>query len=173
MLKLSPGQADLAASGAAVARRVAVSIAPADTVADDYTGPALEGVCHAATRFDPARNVPFEAFAARGARSAIIDFQRANHWGPRDTMGAPSARTVETVPDFAPNAGTAVPDFADDACVAADISRLPARLRFVAAAYAAGYRPTEIAPLMGVTPSRVSQLRREAVEMLGAEYGGQ
>ena len=41
------------------------------------------GLVEAAQRFDPAREVPFERFAARRIRGAILDAVRAVDWAPR------------------------------------------------------------------------------------------
>lgn len=40
---------------------------------EDVHGPAMVGLCEAATRYDPARREPFVAFAARRIRGAVLD----------------------------------------------------------------------------------------------------
>jgi len=40
---------------------------------EDIYGPAMLGLCEAATRYDPARREPFIAFAARRIRGAVLD----------------------------------------------------------------------------------------------------
>jgi RNA polymerase sigma factor for flagellar operon FliA len=54
---------------------------------------ARTGLWHAARRFDPARNVPFEAFAKRRVAGAIIDALRVEHLVPR-LRGTRSAALV-------------------------------------------------------------------------------
>ena len=41
------------------------------------------GLVEAAQRFDPSRGVPFDRFAARRIRGAILDAVRAVDWAPR------------------------------------------------------------------------------------------
>jgi RNA polymerase sigma factor for flagellar operon FliA len=41
------------------------------------------GLVEAAQRFDPSRGVPFDRFAARRIRGAILDSVRASDWAPR------------------------------------------------------------------------------------------
>src|SRR5258706_1845481 len=47
------------------------------------------GLVEAAQRFDPSRGVPFDRFAARRIRGAILDSVRASDWAPRSvrTLG--------------------------------------------------------------------------------------
>lgn len=70
-------------------------------------------------------------------------------------------------------------DRADDGCsvegVVGDrleverlLALLPPRYRFLAGALAEGYLPSEVAVVLGVTPSRVSQLRREMAALAAA-----
>jgi len=53
------------------------------------------GVVEAAWRFDPTRGVPFERFAARRVRGAVLDAVRADDWMPRSVRAA--ARRIELV----------------------------------------------------------------------------
>jgi RNA polymerase sigma factor for flagellar operon FliA len=52
------------------------------------------GLIEAAHRFDPARGVPFDRFAAQRIRGAILDAVRAADWAPRSLRTA--ARSVDT-----------------------------------------------------------------------------
>ena len=52
------------------------------------------GLIEAAHRYDPARGVPFERFAAQRIRGAILDAVRAADWAPRSLRTA--ARSVDT-----------------------------------------------------------------------------
>src|SRR5437660_2289341 len=52
------------------------------------------GLIEAAHRYDPARGVPFERFAAQRIRGAILDAVRAADWAPRSLRNA--ARSVDT-----------------------------------------------------------------------------
>ena len=53
------------------------------------------GVVEAACRFDPARGVPFERFAAWRVRGAVLDAVRATDWTPRSVRSA--ARRIDLV----------------------------------------------------------------------------
>jgi RNA polymerase sigma factor for flagellar operon FliA len=52
------------------------------------------GLIEAAHRFDPARGVPFDRFAAQRIRGAILDAVRSADWAPRSLRTA--ARSVDT-----------------------------------------------------------------------------
>ncbi|MBU3700899.1 MAG: sigma-70 family RNA polymerase sigma factor [Acidimicrobiia bacterium] len=53
------------------------------------------GVVEAAWRFDPSRGVPFERYAARRVRGAVLDAVRAEDWVPRSVRA--EARRIELV----------------------------------------------------------------------------
>ena len=53
------------------------------------------GVVEAAWRFDPSFGVPFERFAARRVRGAVLDAVRATDWAPRSVRAA--ARRIDLV----------------------------------------------------------------------------
>jgi len=53
------------------------------------------GVVEAAWRFDPTRGVPFERYAARRVRGAVLDAVRAEDWVPRSVRA--EARRIELV----------------------------------------------------------------------------
>lgn len=53
------------------------------------------GVVEAAWRFDPSRGVPFERYAARRVRGAVLDALRAEDWVPRSVRA--EARRIELV----------------------------------------------------------------------------
>jgi RNA polymerase sigma factor for flagellar operon FliA len=53
------------------------------------------GLVEAARRFDPDRGVPFDRFAARRIRGAILDAVRAADWAPRSVRN--NARRLEAI----------------------------------------------------------------------------
>lgn len=53
------------------------------------------GLVEAARRYDPARGVPFSAYAARRVRGSVVDALRGDDWVPRSTRAA--ARRLESV----------------------------------------------------------------------------
>lgn len=66
------------------------------------------GLVEAARRWDPARGVPFERFAARRIRGAILDAVRAADWAPRSVRAV--GRALEAVEQELANAGGAAPN---------------------------------------------------------------
>lgn len=62
-----------------IVRDVALRV-PAHVSREDLLGAGLEGLTTAARTYDPARGVPFAAFAARRIRGAITDELRSVDW---------------------------------------------------------------------------------------------
>jgi RNA polymerase sigma factor for flagellar operon FliA len=185
------------------------------------------GLVEAGARFDAVRGVPFDKFAARRIRGAILDAVRAADWAPRSVRAR--SRTADstaqrlaselgrtpTTAELAEALGTSVGDLVnlrdrvfrsvvlaldhqvggttpDDASLVEVIhdrtvmepeeelearemraylrdavGLLPERHRFVVVGYfLEGRTSEEIAATLGVTESRVSQLRSEALQML-------
>jgi RNA polymerase sigma factor for flagellar operon FliA len=196
------------------------------------------GLVEAARRYDEARGVPFERFAAQRIRGAILDAVRAADWAPRSVRVL--ARRLESVEQRLATQLGRVPSL-DEMAEALDMSRaelsrlqdrmfrsvvlalehevgdvteedltlvdvlvderqvepleeletrelhgylrdaislLPERHRLVVVGYfLEGRTSQELARFLGVTESRVSQLRSEALLMLKegieAQYDGE
>ncbi|HEV3226808.1 MAG TPA: FliA/WhiG family RNA polymerase sigma factor [Acidimicrobiales bacterium] len=185
------------------------------------------GLVEAARRFDESRGVPFDRFAARRIRGAILDSVRAADWAPRSvrTLGrkleqveqelANNRGELPTTNDVADALGlsrdelhrlrdrvfrsvvlalehivtspdddglTLVDVLADRTAVEPSeeletrellgylrdaVGLLPERHRIVIVGYfLEGKTSLELAELLGVTESRISQLRSESLEML-------
>jgi RNA polymerase sigma factor for flagellar operon FliA len=185
------------------------------------------GLVEAARRYDPSRGVPFDRYAARRIRGAILDSVRAADWAPRSvrtlgrkleqieqqlaaaggepaTSGGVAAalglsekelhrlrdrvfRSVvlaleHVVADADAEGLTLVDVLADRTAVEPAeeletrellgylrdaVSLLPERHRIVVVGYfLEGRTSLELANLLGVTESRVSQIRSESLEML-------
>jgi RNA polymerase sigma factor for flagellar operon FliA len=185
------------------------------------------GLVEAGARFDAERGVPFDKFAARRIRGAILDAVRAADWAPRSVRARSRAADstaqrlaselgrTPTTAELAEALGTSVGDLVnlrdrvfrsvvlaldhqvggttpDDASLVEVIhdrtmmepeeelearemraylrdavGLLPERHRFVVVGYfLEGRTSEEIASTLGVTESRVSQLRSEALAML-------
>jgi len=195
---------------------------------DDLARAGALGLVEAARRWDESRGVPFDRFAARRIKGAILDAVRAADWAPRSvravgrrlndveqsltaqlgrvpstdevatalgldadelarlsdrvyrsvvlalehpmhTSGEESLTLVDVLCD-----GTLGPDeelearellaYLDDA-----VRLLPERHRLVIVGYFIdGHTSGDMARFLGVTESRISQLRSEALEMLKA-----
>lgn len=185
------------------------------------------GLVEAARRYDASRGVPFDRFAARRIRGAILDSVRAADWAPRSVRTL--SRKLEQVEQELANTGGELPstnDVADALGLSRDelhrlrdrvfrsvvlalehmvsspndegltlgdvladrtavepseeletrellgylrdaVGLLPDRHRLVVVGYfLEGKTSLELANLLGVTESRISQLRSEALEML-------
>ena len=194
---------------------------------DELARAGALGLVEAARRYDEARGVPFERFAAQRIRGAILDAVRAADWAPRSVRNL--ARKLESVEQRlatqlgrVPNAAEMaealdmsreelsrlqdrmfrsvvlaleheVTDEADEDLTLVDvlvdnhsvepleelearelhsylrdaIALLPERQRLVVVGYfLEGRTSQELARFLGVTESRVSQLRSEALMML-------
>jgi len=192
------------------------------------------GLVEAARRYDGARGVPFERFAAQRIRGAILDAVRAADWAPRSVRTL--ARTLEetgqrlatslgrppTTEEMAEALGTTTQEVVKlqnrihrsvvlaldhhltdsdgntgtlgDTVTSPDlepseelehrelhaylrdaVKLLPERHRFVVIGYfLEGRSSAELARFLGITESRVSQLRSEALgllrEAISAQY---
>ena len=69
------------------------------------------GLVEAAQRFDPSRGVPFDRFAARRIRGAILDAVRAVDWAPRSVRAL--GRHLETIEQELASANGSSPSPAD------------------------------------------------------------
>ena len=188
---------------------------------EDLVSAGQLALTQAATAFDPARGVPFPAYARTRIRGALIDELRAVDWASRgvrsrarsrdnavECLGARLGRTP-TRTEVAAELGSSLDDvatldgdlnrsvvlslqgFADGvdpealvsrraagpeevllhreraAYVVAAVQELPERLRTVVVGCFFEDRPmAELAAKLGVTESRISQLRAEAMSLL-------
>ena len=204
---------------------------------DELARAGALGLVEAARRFDEARGVPFDRFAAQRIRGAILDAVRAADWAPRSVRTL--ARKLESVEQRLATELGRVPspvemaealgmtrdelsrlqdrlfrsvvlalehevnDDSDEDLTLVDVLRdrstvepleeletrelhaylrdavslLPERHRLVIVGYFLDGRTSqELARFLGVTESRVSQLRSEALQMLKegieAQYTG-
>jgi RNA polymerase sigma factor FliA len=183
------------------------------------------GLVEAANRYDDSRGVPFDRFAARRIRGAVLDAVRSADWAPRSVRSASrKADTIEqelaarlgrvpSVQELAAALGASVEELAhlrnrvfrslvlaldhrvndgddlnlvdvlhDRTCVEPEeeletremlsylrdaVELLPERHRIVVVGYfLEGRTSEELSRLLGVTESRISQVRSEALGML-------
>ncbi len=150
-----------------VARRLARTVpAVAAMGLDEAVSAGMPGLVRAAQLFDPSRGFQFSSYAyraiARGILRAAGRFE-VFHGLPLDAAGA-----LE-VPDDATAAQEAeterLRDLADR--LGSALEALPPREAFVVRSVSLEGRPVrEVAREMGLTPSRVRQLRASALERL-------
>jgi RNA polymerase sigma factor FliA len=213
-----------------VVRRLLVH-KPANIEADELVNWGLDGLLQALQRFDPSRQVEFEAYARLRIRGAILDRLRATDFMARSLrrkanklerayqsleakLGRPASEdevaaemeiAVDELRDLLSAIGRsgvvgledlgeapaqeqpALEDILDveradplaallsrerAKLVADAIERLPARERSVIGLYyREGITMREVAAVLGVTESRVSQLHSQALLRLGGQLG--
>lgn len=227
-------RARLVEDNLAVVRHVVLQVAghfPRHVDRQELARAGALGLVEAAQRFDPSRGVPFDRFAARRIRGAILDAVRAVDWAPRSVRAlgrhlesieqelasangtSPTPAAVAEAMGMTPTELAAARDrvfrsvvlalehgvtgsssedddlalgdvLADrtatepaEALEAAEllgylrdaVSLLPERHRMVVVGYFLDAQTSaELAEVLEVTESRISQLRSEALEMLRA-----
>ncbi|WP_408898232.1 sigma-70 family RNA polymerase sigma factor [Nocardioides sp. R1-1] len=193
---------------------------PSHVSRDDLTSAGLTALVLAARGYDATRGVPFEQYAARRIRGALLDELRSVDWASRSvrrrardlaetrsrlavelgrapslaevaraaglteadvvandddvsraqvlSLQGPSATPIEDlVPTRAPSPEDLLEHDERLAYLREAIAELPARLRTVVQDYFFTERPmAEIAADLGVTDSRISQMRAEALSLL-------
>lgn len=165
---------------------------------DDLVGLAQEGMIRAVESYDPAKNVPFEAYARLRVAGHVRDALRdGDHLSRRDRQtvrayfdGAPledsKARRAARLVAQRPQGGDAEGDarrVPDDAEVeAAVLTRVqveellrvldPVEATVVEYRYLRGMSLSAIGATLALTESRVSQIHRGALERLRASVDG-
>lgn len=202
-----------------VCSRLAVGL-PGHVPHADLMSVGAVGLLQAVERFDPSRNIPFEAFALTRIRGAMIDELRAWDWAPRavrtrhaqvDAAMQDLVQSLHRIPsdeEIARHSGLTVTEvakslaesalpatipldevIAESVVSASDeydpfeqalsrtshevlvraLSKLPQREREVLALYyLEELTLAEVGEILGVTESRVSQLRARGVAHLSA-----
>lgn len=157
---------------------------PLSVERDDVTQDAYIGLVKAARAFDPARGVPFQAFALIRIRGEIADQLRE-----ADPLYRSERRAVRCGEKLLPRAAQrpasidedisvlgavhAVEDPSTDAAFTAVlvsdlVRRLPVRERLILGMLNEGYVQREIGDVLDLTASRVCQLRGHAYRQLAA-----
>jgi RNA polymerase sigma factor FliA len=119
-------RARLVEENLAVVRHVVLQVAghfPRHVDRQELARAGALGLVEAAQRFDPSRGVPFDRFAARRIRGAILDAVRAVDWAPRSVRAL--GRHLETIEQELASANGSSPS---PAAVAAAMGMTPAEL---------------------------------------------
>lgn len=179
----------LSAENLGLARSVAgraLARAPRHVERDDVFGAACLGLVEAARRYRPEQGVPFRAYAARRVLGAILDGARTDDWLTRRGRAALRDSSEEerwarpvALPEHwdRPDEGV-TPDVIVETRAMAEQLRgavlaLEAKRRHVLVAEFWGRRSgVDIAEELGVSPARVSQLRKSALRELWSTLAG-
>lgn len=147
-----------------IARHVA-TLLPTWFTADDLTGPVELALLDQAGKYDPARGIPFRAFAQRRIFGACFDAVRRKEYLERGHQTTDGLDAVSLSPS--------PEDLAADAQVVRIwgwVQQLPSRHALVIfAVYGGGMTLEELATKVDVGASRLSQIHHEALRMLRAE----
>lgn len=172
--RLTPEQADLVAEHHFVATQAAVQAAGRWPAADkgDLLSYAFLGLIDAAHTFDPNRGVTFVGYARHIVKHRIVDEWRREHGRrpgltirPFDPTADDLGRDIVLAASSVDLGLERVEDAAHAAAVVAELlPELRMRDRFVLVEIGDGATLTEIADRIGVTESRVSQLRAAVAE---------
>jgi RNA polymerase sigma factor (sigma-70 family) len=133
---------------------------------DDLVQAGTVALLEARERFDPEYGVSFRSFAKKRVVGAMYDELRRLQRLPPGvvaSLDAPPA-SVEQYPlgEVVPDPNASAESSIETASVLSSDRRLSRRHRFVLGRAAAGYRNSEIASMLGVSPSRVGQLLKQA-----------
>lgn len=137
---------------------------PSSVDRDEALGSAALVLCTAAERFDPTKGTTFAQYVTLRVRGAVRDSWRRAQWNQR---GRDRQRTVETL-EGAADRVAGEPSFEDplvDRWMLLElVAELPARSRhIIEASFFDGRSIRDIAPELGVSESRVSQIRSAAL----------
>jgi RNA polymerase sigma factor (sigma-70 family) len=133
---------------------------------DDLVQAGTVALLEAQERFDPEYGVSFRSFAKKRVVGAMYDeLRRLQRLPPAAVASLDATLTsvgthplAEVVPDPRASAESRI----ERENVLSSDRRLTRRHRFVLGRAAAGYRNSEIASMLGVSPSRVGQLLKQA-----------
>lgn len=176
-------RAQLAARNAIVeahqdlAARIAKSVASELPVhmRSDLSGVALVALTQVAAEYDPARGVPFGAFAQQRIRGACLDSIRRRHYVNATAVEYTSEQSESRSDSTASVEVSAIESEsrrARRAKAVEIIQKLPGRLAVLLWLHYIEEQTLEaIAPKLGVVASRLSQLHWEGISILKAQMG--
>ncbi len=164
-----------------IARHVS-NLLPTWFTADDLTGPVEIALVRLAEQYDPARGIPFKAYAQRRIYGACFDAVRRKEYIERGHMSLDETResgaNIESLrvnPTIAEprSTGPSPEELASDAQFVRIwywVQQLPSRHALVIfAVYAGGMTLEQLATKVDVGASRLSQIHHEALRMLRAD----
>jgi len=166
--QLSPSHLNLIRAAAGqLRRRLAPTVEPGDLIGDGYVG-----LRSALRRFDASRGVPFEHFALRRIRGAMLDGLRQRDFphrrSRRHDLSAPQFQPLD--PDELLDHSYSQPRPAKRLWVQSQLQRLPRRTRLVLQLYYLEAMPmAAIAVCLGISQPRVCQLHAAGLRKLRSQ----
>lgn len=153
-----------------IASRLLLALPPCYDI-DDLIGVGNLALLAAAESFRPNDflGVPFGAYARHRVRGAMLDIAR------RSQLRERTMPPLEGVPEgsYLPVPEELVDQAREIARVRVAIGRLPAREQRIINLHYAGEAFKQIARVLGLSESRISQLHKEALEALRSDLGGE
>lgn len=142
---------------------------------DDLVGEGLLALVRARETFDPAKDVEFNIYAIRRARSAMMDWIREEVYGPRDRWHGTLPSVIadsELLEDIRiyPRAGAAL--LAAEMWNAVRAVLDEREWRFVRGQYVDGRSVAEISEEMGIHRTSGAAIRRMAIKKIRSALNG-
>lgn len=132
---------------------------------DDLTGPVELALLKLAAKYDPARGIPFRAFAQRRIYGACFDSVRRREYKERGHHTTEGLKSLCPLPNPEERAAAG-----EQVRVWAVVQRLPSRhMLVILSVYGGGSSLVELSEKVGVGAARLSQIHREALGMLKCE----
>ncbi len=167
-----------------IVAKILVRQVPKEVLLSDMISAGTIGLMRAVASFDPGRGVRFTTYSYLRIRGSIIDELRHLDWVPRRVRAGPDepVRTLQLDPtkdeaaaeiveliDTVPCQRTLSPD--QEPCLRDSVRRLvdglkPRKREIVELSYLCGLSLCEIGARLGISESRVCQLRKEALARL-------
>ncbi|WP_428940507.1 sigma-70 family RNA polymerase sigma factor [Fontivita pretiosa] len=163
--QLSPSHLNLIrAMAGQLRRRLPPTVEPGDLIGDGYVG-----LRSAMKRFDPSRGVPFEQFALRRIRGAMLDGLRQRDFphrrSRRDDLPTPQFQPLD--PDQLLDRSHALSRLVQRLWLQNQLQHLPRRTRLVLQLYYLEAVPmAAIAVCLGISQPRVCQLHAAGLRKL-------
>ena len=179
---MTPEQADLCERHLDLARLVAAATLrgkPSNITYDDLLGAAYEGLVQAALSYDPSKSDSFVSWARRRLNGAVLDALRREDLLPRSQRRALAGQTFAAVVPLEAAGEPHSADHADQVAASVTVRQtlrkapLSPTQAVALADHQAEIPQAVTAAALGLTCSRVSQLRYEALRVCREHLGGQ
>lgn len=143
---------------------------PPSVEIDDLISDGFIGLARAERRFDPSRGIPFPYFACRAIEGAMLDGLRQRDWVPRQIRDRPApAPVIHSLVGEPVDSSNFDEKTRQRESLAAALVPLSRKARLVLQLYyLEELTMPQIARIMDVTVSRISQLRSRSIRRIVA-----